>query len=263
MWRLVRPLAVALAVVAVAEAAALGFLAWRGHAAGAAADTAVARGEAVATAMGCFACHGPGGGAPIPNPGARSGRVPAWTGGTWMMWNDSEDDVRAWIVKGHPAARKPDPGALLRMPAYGRFVRGRDLDDLVAYVLAVSQFGPPPSEAVGAGRDVAERLGCFGCHGPEGRGVVANPGSFKGYVPAWDGPDYADLVRDRNELRQWIRNGVCDRLKANPAAQAFLKRQAIRMPAFGDRVSDGDLDALAAYIGWVRENAREGKEVRR
>jgi len=52
------------------------------------------------------------------------------------------------------------------------------------------------------GKDAAWRLGCFGCHGPEGRGLLANPGSFTGYVPAWDGPDYAELVHDQQEFRQ-------------------------------------------------------------
>jgi mono/diheme cytochrome c family protein len=252
----------ALAALAAGEAAVLGFLAWRGNARRVAADTPVARGREVAVSMGCFGCHGPGGAQPIPNPGSKSGEVPGWTGGTWMMWNKTEADVRAWIVDGHPAGREPDPGGLLKMPAYGRFVRGRDREDLIAYVLAVSQFGPPPSDAVGSGHEVAYRLGCFGCHGPEGRGLIENPGSFKGYVPAWDGPDYADLVRSPEEFRQWVRNGVCDRLKANPAAQAFLKLQAIRMPAFGEHVSDADLDALEAYVAWVRDHPRSGSSGR-
>ena len=251
--------AIALAIVAAAEGAALGFVSWRGRALRAAGGTPISRGRALAEAMGCFGCHGAGGGLPIPNPGSKSGEVPAWTGGTWMMWNKGEADVRAWIADGHPEGRKPDPNALLRMPAYGRFVRGRDLDDLVAYVLAVSQFGAAPSAAVDAGHEAAYRLGCFGCHGPEGRGLVENPGSFKGYVPSWDGPDYPDLVRGPDEFRQWVRNGVCDRLKDNPAARAFLERQAIRMPAFGDRASDSDLDALAAYVAWVRATPRTGR----
>ena len=249
-------LTVALAALVAVETAALVYVGLRARWARQAGDTAVVRGRKLAESMGCFACHGPGGGQPIPNPGAKGGEVPGWTGGTWMMWNDSPEDLRAWIVDGHPPGREPDPEALLRMPAYGARLSRAQLDDLVAYVAAVSQFGPDPSETVAAGKDVAWRLGCFGCHGPEGRGLLANPGSFTGYVPAWDGPDYTDLVRDREEFRQWVRKGVCDRLARNPVARGFLQRQAIPMPAFGDRVSAQELDALYAYVQWVRATPR-------
>lgn len=245
-----------LSLIAAGEAALLGFLAWRAKESRAAGKTPIERGRAVAESMGCFACHGPGGGQPIQNPGAQSGEVPGWTGGTWMMWNKTESDVRAWIADGHPPGRAPDPKALIRMPAFGSRLDAAAMDDLVGYVLAVSQFGSPPDETVGAGKEVAYKNGCFGCHGPEGRGVLRNPGSFKGYIPPWDGDDYPDLVRDDAELREWVRNGISERFRSNPAAKAFLDRQAIAMPAYGDRVSDDDLRALGAYIAWVRVTPR-------
>src|SRR5262249_42007355 len=103
--------------------------------------TPVVRGAAIAERSGCFGCHGPGGTRPIPNPGAKGGEGPGWPGGTWMMWNRSESDVRAWIVDGHsPGHEDHDEGALLHMPAYGKWLSDGEVDDLVAYVLAVSQF---------------------------------------------------------------------------------------------------------------------------
>ena len=107
-------------------------------------DTPVQRGRLVADRMGCFGCHGASGGQPIPNPGAKGGEVPGWTGGTWMMWNRDESDVRAWIVKGRPEHREPDAGALIRMPAYGNRLTSGETDDLVAFVLAASHFGALP-----------------------------------------------------------------------------------------------------------------------
>jgi mono/diheme cytochrome c family protein len=243
-----------LVVVALAEGAVLTGLLTRGRWQRRANETSVVRGEAVARRMGCFGCHGAGGAAGIANPGA--GTVPTWTGGTWMMYADDEADIRAWILDGHPPDRQPDAAALIRMPAYRSRLSPADLEDLVAYVLTVSQFGDPPDPRAAEGRDVASGLGCFGCHGPEGRGLIANPGSFKGYVPPWDGDDYVDLVRDEAEFRQWVRKGICDRLHANPAARRVLETQAIRMPAYGERVSDGDLDALLAYVSWVRRHPR-------
>ena len=85
-------------------------------------------------------------------------------------------------------------------------------------------------EQVKQGRSNASRLGCFGCHGPEGRGLIWNPGSLKGYIPGWDGDDFAELVRSDDEFRQWTRNGISDRANANPLARRFLHSQAIRMP---------------------------------
>jgi len=243
-----------LAVVALAEGLVLTGLLTRGRWQRRASETSVVRGEAVAERMGCFGCHGSGGAAGIANPGA--GNVPSWTGGTWMMYADDEADIRGWILDGHPPGRQPDAGALIRMPAYRSRLAPADLEDLVAYVLTVSQFGDPTDPPAAEGRNVAFRLGCFGCHGPEGRGLINNPGSFKGYVPPWDGDDYPDLVRNETEFRQWVRKGICDRLHANPAARRILETQAIRMPAYGDRASDADLDALLAYVTWVRRHPR-------
>jgi mono/diheme cytochrome c family protein len=244
----------ALAVVALAEGIALGALLLRSDWQRTAAGTPVQRGRLVAERMGCFGCHGPGGAAGIPNPGSQ-GAVPTWSDGTWMMYNEKEDDVRAWILDGHPAGRASEPGALLRMPAFKGRLSAGELDDLTAYVLTVMQFGQPEGPAAD-GHDAAQRLGCFGCHGPEGRGLVANPGSFKGYTPAWDGADFPDLVRSPAEFRQWVRNGITDRFRANPAARHFVEGEAVRMPAYGTKASDADLAALQAYVDWVRGHPR-------
>jgi mono/diheme cytochrome c family protein len=221
-------------------------------------DTPVQRGRLIAERMGCFGCHGPGGGQPIANPGAKGGEVPGWTGGTWMMWNRDERDVRAWIVNGRPDHREPDSGALIRMPAYGKRLTRGETGDLVAFVLAASHFGPLPEGRAAAGHEAAYRLGCFGCHGPEGRGLVMNPGSFKGYIPPWDGSDFAELVRDDNELAEWVLDGACARLKRNPIARRILETQAIVMPAYRGRISDDDVRDIAAYVAWVREHPRTG-----
>jgi mono/diheme cytochrome c family protein len=256
--RSARAIIVVLTLVVAALAAGLVFVATRGGWQRAALDTPVQRGRALAERMGCFGCHGPGGGQPISNPGAKGGAVPAWPGGTWMMWNRDERDVREWILKGRPQHREADAGALIKMPAFESRLASSEVDDLVAFVLAASHFGPIPDETASAGHEVAFKLGCFGCHGPEGRGLVMNPGSLTGYIPPWDGHDYPDLVRDDAELRQWVRNGASDRFLSNPVARRILQSQAIAMPAYHDRVSDDDLRALAAYLGWVRAHPRTG-----
>jgi len=244
------------AVLALAEGAALAFLLTRGRWQQQAEGVSVQRGEAIAKRMGCFGCHGPGGAAGIPNPGTTSATVPSWTGGNWMMYNDRESDVKAWILDGHPPGHKLEAGALIPMPAFRSRLTPQEVDDVTAYVLAVSLFGTPQDPEVAHGRNVAVQLGCFGCHGPEGRGLIANPGSFKGYIPPWDSEDYAELVHDDAELRQWVRDGISKRFQANPAARRILQTQAVQMPAYGNRVTDKDLAGLRAYIDWTRHNPR-------
>lgn len=216
----------------------------------------IERGRVVAERMGCFGCHGPAGSKPIPNPGAAYSEVPAWDDGTWMIWNNRVADARAWIEDGHPPTRAADVGALIPMPAYGDLLTEAELDDVLAYYLAVAQFGFIEDEQVKRGRSTAAQLGCFGCHGPEGRGLIWNPGSLKGYIPGWEGSDYDELVRDDDEFRQWVRNGISDRANGNPVARQFLQSQTIQMPAYGEHVTDEQLDSMLAYVKWVRENPR-------
>jgi len=250
-----------LAALVVVESVALGAVLLRGYWRREAAGTTVQRGRRVAERMGCFGCHGPDGAAGIANPGSPGKTVPAWSDGTWMMYSDNEGDVRAWILDGHAPGTAPQPNALLQMPAYKQRLSPREVDDLTAYVLTVMQFGELAGEAA-AGHDAAQRLGCFGCHGPEGRGLVANPGSLKGYTPPWDGADYLDLVQSPAEFRQWVKNGITDRFRANPAARHFVEGEQIRMPAYGDKVSDADLAALLAYVDWVRGHPRGARRAR-
>src|SRR5580765_1457603 len=167
--RRVRWVVAGLALIALALATGLVLLLTRAGWQRAALDTPVQRGRLVAVAMGCFGCHGAGGGQPIPNDGAKDGEVPAWTGGTWMMWNRDEADVRSWILKGRTSKHAPDAGALIPMPAYEKRLTAKQTDDLVAYVLAASNFGTIPDELAAAGHEAAYKLGCFGCHGEEGR----------------------------------------------------------------------------------------------
>ena len=103
---------------------------------------------------------------------------------------------------------------------------------------------------------MAARLGCFACHGPQGRFDTPNPGSLKGYIPSWSGADFPELARDEGEIREWIRDGSPKRLRDNPVAAFFMRRQAIRMPAYGDRVSEEEVRRITAYIGWL--GARPG-----
>ncbi len=59
-------------------------------------------------------------------------------------------------------------------------------------------------------------------------------------------------MRDSSEFRQWVSHGVSRRFERNPAASYFLRRAVLHMPAYGDRLAPGDVEALWAYIRWLR-----------
>ena len=221
-------------------------------------DTAAARGHRRAAELGCFACHGPGGGGGPKNPGSEEGSVPAFTERTQMMYVKTTDDLREYVLDGAPRRKREDPdyrakveAAAIRMPAYRKFVSAADVENLVAYLRAASGQILPDETLAARGGELATELGCAACHGPLGAGGMPNPGSFKGYIPAFWASDFDDLVRDDAELRAWIAKGEIPRIAEHPIGGIFCRRQAIKMPAYGRLVSDEDLDALVAWVRWV------------
>jgi mono/diheme cytochrome c family protein len=208
---------------------------------------AVQRGADLALAQGCRGCHeGAGESPPLPRPFTDLGEV-------------EKETLREWILDGAPSSVRQDSelrrsleAAAIRMPAWRGRLSDAQVDNLIVYLRAVAGADIPEDPAARTGYAVAEGLGCFRCHGPGGRAAGRNPGSLKGYIPPWDGPDFAELVVDAGELREWILDGRAHRLQANPLARFFLDRQAIRMPAFRGRINEEELRAIEAYIGWLR-----------
>ncbi|MEK7314625.1 MAG: c-type cytochrome [Candidatus Eisenbacteria bacterium] len=220
--------------------------------------TPAERGRRLAESNGCFSCHGPEGTKGVPNPGRTDATVPAFPG-TLMMYAKDAGQVREWIRDGSTSTRRTsqtwrkerEKGAL-RMPAYGKRLTGREVDDLVAFVLAAAGEPSPQDSLPAAGLERAAALGCFGCHGIGGRFARPNPGSFKGIVPPWDGDDFPELVANRREFEEWVEEGVSRRFSANPAARFFLKRAPLHMPAYRKQLQRGDVDALWSYVAWLR-----------
>ena len=222
------------------------------------APTSAERGRRLAERTGCFACHGPEGRGGVANPGRTDGTVPGFSDDV-MMYAKDRDAVREWIEDGVTAARagsstwreQRDRGAL-RMPAFEHRLTPRQIDDLVAFVEASAGDPEPADSLASLGLHRARALGCVGCHGAGGRLERPNPGSFRGYVPSWDGPEFTELVKGRAEFAEWVERGVSRRFEANAAARYFVKRAALKMPAFQRHLEIGDEDALWAYIEWLR-----------
>ena len=219
--------------------------------------THATRGEQVAHKMGCFACHGLGGEAGIPNLGSEEKTVPSWTGGTAMRYILKPEELDEWVLDGHPKrlANHDHEDQTLHMPAYRGRISKRDYADLREYLKAVMGLDAPAEGDAKAGYEIAQQSGCFGCHGPAGRGLRSNTGSLAGYIPGWEGGPYADMVTNDAELEEWIRTGTSKRMQQNRIAAYFMKRQIITMPAYDKRLSKEEIDKLIAYIRWLRNPA--------
>lgn len=219
------------------------------------------RGERLAGELGCFGCHGPAGQGGVQNQKARIPVVPGFTGDRGLIHSKTREDLRAFIVEGAPRWRQRDPEheydrqwAALKMPAYGEILDDSETEDLVAYIWLASQRGRlvPDDPLARRGAAVAEAQGCFHCHGPLGVGGQPNPGSLKGYIPGFWGEDFTELVRNDEELRGWIEAGQIERIAADPIGKRFFQRQRVVMPPFGQFLAPEEIDALIAYVRWLR-----------
>lgn len=240
-------------VVAVGALPTLRWVLWRQEL------NPVLRGELLARRNGCFACHRPWGTREVPNPGSRWGSVPRFAAGNARMYAENRAEIEELIRFGAPRswldedeARRRLEAQHLRMPAYGDRLEAREIRDLVAFTAAVERVDPPGSEAAAAGREAAAKHGCLACHGVEGSGGLANPGSLGGFIPGFAGGNFPDLVRDRAEFDEWVRDGTSRRLEGNPLVRFFWRRQEISMPAYGDELSAEELDRLWDWVAAIR-----------
>jgi len=217
------------------------------------------RGRRLAERIGCFGCHGPGGADGAQNPGRLDKSVPNFQDDV-MMYARTPEEIREWIRDGVTRRKAASvtweaehKRGVLAMPAFKARLSNGDVADLVAYVMAASGMREPDDSLAAHGSVRGDSLGCVGCHGPGGRLARSNPGSWKGYVPSWDGADFPELVRDSTEFREWVQRGVSQRFAETRFASYFLHRAVVKMPAYEDHLAPGDVPALWAYVNWLRE----------
>lgn len=212
--------------------------------------TPVMRGHKLSENLGCFGCHGPGG---------TGGLAPAWNSETAPNYIDNEDEIAEWILDGIPARlankKVENDGLLIAMPAYRDVISESELSDLIAYFKVIAEYQRPMPPRIKQGYQTARNFGCFSCHKIKGQFGIPNPKSFKGYIPPWDGADFADIARNDDEIREWILKGQPERLKNSQFAQKFLKEQVIRMPVFDGYLSVEQVDLIIEYIHWLRIEA--------
>lgn len=105
-------------------------------------DSLSAHGLERVEALGCTACHGPGGRLAQPNPGSLKGYVPSWDGQDFPELVRDSVEFREWVERGVSRRFEGNPlagfflkRATLKMPAYQHHLTPEDVPALWAYVL--------------------------------------------------------------------------------------------------------------------------------
>ena len=99
-----------------------------------------------------------------------------------------------------------------------------------------------PMTAVARGREVYLRYGCSACHGPDGKGGVANANAeTDGKVPA---VNYVAEGFTRRELRKKILDGFAPVGKKD----ANGPRPPFRMPGWTGQMTDAEVSDLVEYL---------------
>lgn len=158
----------------------------------------------------CAACHGTG--------GAGNPNFPVLADDNWLYGGSIEKIVES-ITKG----RKP------MMPAQAQLSE-QEISDLAKHVVALSQGSEyEPGKAIFMGKGA-----CFACHGMDAAGNTAMGASnlTDGIWRFYPGTEEA--------VAHTIRHGV--NYPGDPQS-----RNAV-MPAFGDRLSETDINRLAVYV---------------
>ena len=186
-------------------------------------------GQRLFAQKGCIGCHSVGG---------KGGKV-----------GPPLDDVtkrRApdWIVKHFrdPASVSPEtvmPKYNFTEPeirALAAFLGSLTGADVSAFMIIPSQASP-----IERGRAVYLKFGCGGCHGADGEGGVPNRNAkAHQQIPALTAAnDVADVF-----LESFITEGIPDPAKLDPNGP----KPPIYMPAFGDKISEGELADLISYL---------------
>ncbi|MFZ0426867.1 MAG: c-type cytochrome [Acidobacteriota bacterium] len=219
------------------------------------------RGLLVAEQSGCFNCHVrlDGRGSANPVKGGDMERVP-----NFFTERHGLDGLRQWIRNGMSDARRrrieaagnPPADEALVMPAFAGKLSDSQIEDLVSFV-ALAQYGQMAerSEDLPKGEALARRFACYTCHGELGQGGVGNPRSLKGYIPGFFGEDFRALTENgkRQDIREWILDGHSRYFWNQGFAgfypgRYFTERQAIRMPAFRDFLSDDEVETLVDHL---------------
>ncbi|GGY45549.1 cytochrome-c oxidase, cbb3-type subunit III [Parvularcula lutaonensis] len=161
----------------------------------------------------CATCHGVG--------GRGFSGYPSLADDVWL-WGGTLEDIKYTIT--HGIRSHSEQTRFSSMPAYGeqKILSPRDIDNLAVYVKSLSEDVDNP-EAIEAARPIFEAQ-CATCHGKDGRGNRE-----------FGAPNLTDA--------EWLYGGDLRSIRA----QIHSGRNGV-MPAWGDRLDDATITALAVYV---------------
>ncbi len=180
-------------------------------------------------AKGCIGCHSVGG-----------------TGGKVGPQLDQVAVRRTerWLVTHFRDPQAVSPGSV--MPQFG--FSEAEARSLVLFLKALSEPGRTAVRPASLltreqrGEVLYKRYGCRGCHGEDGMGGVSNPNAVTDQqVPPLR---YVKEGYTVEELKDRLRRGVPHVAKRDPRGPD----PPLNMPAWGDRLTDAQLDDLVAYL---------------
>ena len=138
--------------------------------------------------------------------------------------------------------------------------RGRSRAVVLAAVAALAAAGAAvawwvvsrerPTAAM-RGERLANRLGCFACHGAGGLRGAPNPGSKEGPVPSWEPVEFVKHVESEAEIREWVLYGAPRREWVDG-----------KKPADRPRAADAGLLAMPPLRGACRRSRAHPRAVR-
>jgi mono/diheme cytochrome c family protein len=220
-------------------------------------------GAEVAVRAGCFSCHGKESGQGSVNPSRNSSpadfpRIPSM-----FERRHAPETLREWIEEGVSSERRQSRAyvetrrqRLLQMPAFRHHLSSGEIEDLMAF-LALRQYSvsDQSEKTLSLGEQLAQRSGCFTCHGELGQGGVRNPGSLKGYIPGFFGQDFRALTRNGNlkDVIEWIENGASEAFLNQGflgfyPGRFFSQRQVIQMPAYKELLQPHEIEIMAKFV---------------
>jgi cytochrome c oxidase cbb3-type subunit III len=174
---------------------------------------AVNKGAAVFLAQ-CSQCHGSGAA------GVQASGYPNLLDNDWL-WGGTIEDI-AFTVR-HGIRNDTDPDARWsQMPAFGDILAAEEIDGVVNYVLSIS--GQEHDAALAATGAQVYLDQCSACHMEDGTGD-RNIGA----------PNLTDAI--------WLYGGTPDKLTETVTYSHFGV-----MPAWGQRLSEAEVRAVAAYV---------------
>lgn len=120
------------------------------------------------------------------------------------------------------------------------------------------------------GRELAREAGCLNCHFPYRGQEIPNPGSRWSVVPRFEAGNAMMYVKSKLEIEEFIRFGALKAWLEDPQSSARLADQRVRMPAYGDQLSDAQIEMLTLWASVVEgvqivgdESSTRGRQLAR